>query len=578
MRILRILCALSAVLIINMGGNASTITNNSQWDENDRKSGYYVIESKLAMQRGDAGTHYEMLKRAVELNPANSVAQYYLGICKLVLAQTDTAQTEALMMMKSHIKQHPEDVLESRRYAMYNIKLNRFDEAAETYKRIISQKPNSNEDKYSLAQALSLGKHYSEAIAVYDSLEVTEGIEPQISVQKISIYISLNDTANVLREAHRLYDTAPKSVTNNEILGNVYQHLGMPDSAIVYYDRMDEIDPTNANGALAKVSYYYQRGDSVQMDKEMYRALSNENMPIEQKVQELTRYIRTMYQDGDSSERVINLFNVILEQNPHEAAVRRLYAMYLSTRGDYSGASEQLSYALDIEPTNIEDWLNMIVLQMQDKNYEKALSMSEKALEYHPDNEDVVVNMPVIYSQMKQYDKQFEACERAMAIVDSTDYVRCVSIYNMMGDALYFLGKKDEAYKSYEKGLKLDPENGMIMNNYAYFLACDGRDLEKAEEMSRKTVLKKPEEPTYLDTYAWVLFKKHNLEQAKIYIELAIKNEPEPTSDLLEHYGDILFFMGEPEKALEQWEEALKLSPDNEILKTKVSKKTYVYE
>lgn len=569
---------MAALLVMTTGSAKSAVTDKEQWGENERKAGYYLLEAKLAMQRGDAGTYYEMLKRAAELNPENSAAKYYLGVCKLILAQTDSAQTEALAMMKPHLIEHPEDVSEARRYAMYNIKLNRFDEAVETFRSIIKQLPNSNEDKYSLAQALSMGKRYSEAIEVYDSLEVTEGIVPQISVQKISLYVSLNDTANVLKEAHRLYNSAPNNIGINEVMGNVYQHLSMPDSAIVYFDRMDEIDPDNASAALAKVTYYYLKKDSVQMDREMYRALSNENMPIEQKVEELTRYIRTMYHDGDSSERVLRLFDGILLQHPHEAAVRRLYGSYLALRKDYPGAAEQFSYALDIEPANLEDWMHLMGMYLMDKNYPKALETTQKALEYNPDNEDIILEIPVIYTMMKQYDDVVNACRQALAKVDTTDLVKVASIYNIMGDGLYQSGKKDEAYKSYETGLMYDPDNTMIMNNYAYFLACENKDLDKAEEMSRKTVLKKPDEPTYLDTYAWVLFKKRDLEKAKTYIELALQNDAEPSADLLEHYGDILFFWGNPDKALEQWKAALKLSPDSEVLKKKVNAKSYIYE
>lgn len=554
------------------------VSAQSVWDNDSRKAGYYFLEAWLAMQRGDSGSYYELLKRASELNPDNSAVNYYKGYCKLFLAKSDSAHDEAFALMKSHLLVHPEDVIEARRYAMLNIKLGRFDEASDTYRRILKEFPRYTDDKYALARSLTMGKHFGDAIAVYDSLEVSEGITPQISMQKINLYLSLNDTTNALREARRLYETAPNALSNNDIMGHVYQHVGMLDSAYVYYDRMEKIDPNSADAALAKVAYYYEKKDSVQMDKHMYRALTNENMPIEQKVDELTRYIRTMYQDGDSSQRVVNLFNVILSQHPHEAAVRRLFGAYLSDKKDFNGASEQLSYALDIEPTNIDDWKNLMVVNMLGKNYDKALSAAEKALEYNPADIQLLMYIPLIYTQLKQYGKAVETCEIALHNVDSLDTQMQSDIYGMMGDAYHAAGDTLKAFNIYDKALELYPGNPGVLNNYAFFLACGNKELDKAEKMSSEAVRAEPENVSYLDTYAWVFFKKRNLDLAKLYMEQALKYSQEPSAEMYEHYGDILFFIGDPAKANEQWKKALELDPENKILNEKVKKQTYVYE
>ena len=130
-------------------------------------------------------------------------------------------------------------------------------------------------------------------------------------------------------------------------------------------------------------------------------------------------------------------------------------------------------------------------------------------------------------------------------------------------------------FQLYDEALAIFPGNTSIMNNYAYFLALNNRDLDRAESMAAKAVYANPNNATFIDTYAWVYFKKKNYDMALLYIRSAISNSDAPSSDILEHYGDILFMTGDEEGALKQWEEALKLDSENELLRKKVENKTY---
>jgi Tfp pilus assembly protein PilF len=136
---------------------------------------------------------------------------------------------------------------------------------------------------------------------------------------------------------------------------------------------------------------------------------------------------------------------------------------------------------------------------------------------------------------------------------------------------------KAEAYEAYDSCLQWRPDNIACLNNYAYFLSIDGKHLDKAEEMSRRTIKKEPENPTYLDTYAWVLFRQKRYAEAKIYIEQALKFDTvDVSADVLEHAGDIYANNGEMEKAMEKWKEALKLAPENKVLIRKIKLKKYL--
>src|SRR5690606_23104407 len=86
-----------------------------------------------------------------------------------------------------------------------------------------------------------------------------------------------------------------------------------------------------------------------------------------------------------------------------------------------------------------------------------------------------------------------------------------------------------------------------------------GENLDKALEMTRKSNSLSPDNPTFLDTYAWVLYKSENYEEALQKMERVIELSDNASGEVLEHYGDILLRNNQPEKALEQYERARKL-------------------
>ena len=246
---------------------------------------------------------------------------------------------------------------------------------------------------------------------------------------------------------------------------------------------------------------------------------------------------------------------------------------------DYGGAAEQLGYVLDLEPANAENWKKLMLINLMDENYEEAFKAADKALEYNPDNIELYQYIAPAYYQIEEYDKAIATYAVAMEKADTTDSELMSSLASGLGD-VYFM-KKDtlKAFEQYEKALEYNPGNIMAMNNYAYFLAESGQDLDKAERLSGMSVKYEPENPTYLDTYAWIYFKKGEYSLALTYMKAAIANsDGEQSAELYEHYGDILFMNGFHEEALPNWEKALELNPDSEILQRKGKHKTFFFK
>ena len=136
----------------------------------------------------------------------------------------------------------------------------------------------------------------------------------------------------------------------------------------------------------------------------------------------------------------------------------------------------------------------------------------------------------------------------------------------------------EEAYAAYDSALIYNPNNIGALNNYAYYLSLERKNLDKAEEMSYKTVKAEPQNATYLDTYAWILFEKGNYAQARLYIDQAMKGDEEKSAEVVEHGGDIYYMVGEVEQAVKYWQQALDMGSDSKTLEQKIKLRKYIRE
>ena len=145
-----------------------------------------------------------------------------------------------------------------------------------------------------------------------------------------------------------------------------------------------------------------------------------------------------------------------------------------------------------------------------------------------------------------------------------------------MGDILHEKGREKEAYAAYDSCLQWKPDNIGCLNNYAYYLSEQGKDLQRAEQMSYRTIKAEPQNSTYLDTYAWILFMQERYEESKIYIDQAVQNDSTVSAVILEHAGDIHAKVGEMDKALDFWRKARDNGSDSKVLIRKIKLRKYL--
>ena len=538
------------------------------------KATYVLMEAQRQhfLEHDDA--FYHLIAYAYSLDSTNTSIAFYMGVAKFERTSFEHTDelTAALAQMRKHVEAHPEDKYEARLYAHAAFLVNQYQEGLRVLNIQHQLYPQDDNLLSTMADAYEKTSDYKKALAIYDTLQQWRGQSVELSSAKLKAYQALNDTTGAIHEMRALLASAPTNADYNLAMGKMLFMFGYRDSAMVYYDKAQQYEPDNGLTYLTKAEYYLALGDTLNYDRQTYQALVSTDLDVESKLQILVNYTKTLLSAKDTTHRTDHLFDVLIEQHPLEPQIRVLYSEYLMFINNNEGAAEQIDYALNLDPTNKELWTRLMAYHLYAGNYEKAIEVGDKAIRLNPDNVELYSYLGSSCYSVKQYDKAIEVYDKALAILDSTQVDDRSNLLSGKADVKFAMGDTIAAFALYDQSLDLNPDNPGTLNNYAYFLALSNRDLDKAERMSAKTIVEDAANPTYLDTYAWVFYMRKEYTMAQLYIEMAINNEEQPTSELFEHYGYILLANGDKQKALEQWRKAIELKPDNEQLVKQIEK------
>lgn len=538
------------------------------------KATYVLMEAQRQhfLEHDDA--FYHLIAYAYSLDSTNTSIAFYMGVAKFERTSFEHTDelTAALAQMRKHVEAHPEDKYEARLYAHAAFLVNQYQEGLRVLNIQHQLHPQDDNLLSTMADAYEKTSDYKKALAIYDTLQQWQGQSVELSSAKLKAYQALNDTTGAIHEMRALLASAPTNADYNLAMGKMLFMFGYRDSAMVYYDKAQQYEPDNGLTYLTKAEYYLALGDTLNYDRQTYQALVSTDLDVESKLQILVNYTKTLLSAKDTTHRTDHLFDVLIEQHPLEPQIRVLYSEYLMFIDNNEGAAEQIDYALNLDPTNKELWTRLMAYYLYAGNYEKAIEVGDKAIRLNPDNVELYSYLGSSCYSVKQYDKAIEVYDKALAILDSTQVDDRSNLLSGKADVKFAMGDTIAAFALYDQSLDLNPDNPGTLNNYAYFLALSNRDLDKAERMSAKTIVEDAANPTYLDTYAWVFYMRKEYTMAQLYIEMAINNEEQPTSELFEHYGYILLANGDKQKALEQWRKAIELKPDNEQLVKQIEK------
>jgi len=527
-----------------------------------------LIMAKKEALIGNINGAREMFRRYTTNYPLDPVG--YFELARIEAVQKNFQ--EAISLTKEAVGLDPANIWFTLFLAELNQMVGNLDDAVETYETIVGQYPGNLDYFYQLAALYLQVERYNDAIRIYDKIEENAGISEDISLQKQKIYLYQNNLKGAENELLELISAFPGESKYHSILAEFYMGNGMADKALGIYKRIAAIDPDNAYIHMSMADYYRKNGNKEKAFEELKIGFGNPNLDVDTKINIMLNFYTVNQIYNDLREEASVLSEILIRTHPKDARVFSIYGDLLIQDQKFSEARETFLKAIAIDSSRYTLWEQILRLDLQLGFFQPLVSHSQRAIELFPEQP-----LPYLFSglgkmQLKQNAEALIPLSAGVKlIVDNDDLA--AQFYMYQGDALHALNRNQEAFTAYERSLQADGDNAFVLNNYAYYLSLENRELDKAEKMAKKAVTLEPENASFLDTYGWALYKQGKFEEARQWIMKALQNKEETSAEVLEHYGDVLFKLGDPDQALDYWKQALRKGDGSEWLEKKIMEK-----
>ena len=544
--------------------------------EQQRKYDYFFLEAMRMKGKNEYDAAFGLLQHCLDINPTASSALYEISQYYMFLRQMPQGQ----VALEQAVAFAPDNYWYSQGLVSLYQQQNELDKAAALLEKMVTRFPSKQEPLFSLLDIYSRQEKYNDVISTLNRLEKRLGKNEQLSMEKFRIYLQMKDDKKAFQEIESLVQEYPMDMRYQVILGDVYLQNGKKQEAYDAYQKVLAVEPDNPMALFSMASYYEQTGQKELYQQQLDTLLLNKKVTSDTKISVMRQVIAENEQSSaKDSTQVIALFDRMMKQDMDDPQIPMLYSQYLLSKNMEQEAVPVLEQVVDLDPTNKAARLMLVSAAVKKEDYKQIIKVCEPGIEATPDALELYYYLAIAYHQAEQGDSVLSVCNRALEHITPDTRKEVVSdFYSIMGDIYHTKKQMTEAYAAYDSALVYNPSNIGALNNYAYYLSVERRDLDKAEEMSYKTVKAEPNNSTYLDTYAWILFEKGNYAEARIYIDNAMKNDGEKSDVIVEHCGDIYFMTGDVESALKYWKKALEMGSESKTLKQKIEKKKYIAE
>lgn len=541
------------------------------------------LEAVCQRQKGNIDAAFDLLRHCVDLDSTRSEAYYYLAQYYTALKQKDKAI--AYFQKASVLEPDNDTYLET--LANVYVSQRQYKEATDVLQRLYDKNPEREEVLGMLVQLYEQQGDYDNAIKALTRLETIEGKSERLSYAKSNLYTQKGDKLAAIAEMKTLADQYPNDNNYRCLYANTLYVNGQKKKAINIYEKVLRQEPDNRNAQLAMLAYYGDRKDSVKIQEYVERILMNKNATTDDRIGLMRQVIGDSEQQGGDSTKVLRLFHRMLSMPQTDADVAIFCAAYMNMKKmPNDSISRVLERVLEISPDHAAARLQLVSYAWQAEDRDRVIALCQDARQYNPDEMAFYYYQGIAYYQKKQLDNALDAFQNGIGVITQESNPEIVSdFYAVMGDIYHQKGIEDKAFAAYDSCLQWKDDNIGCLNNYAYYLSVKNIRLDDAEKMSLRTIKAEPDNPTYLDTYAWILFQQHRYEEAVTYIDRTLKNDADSSSVMLEHAGDIYYKAGHQDKALEFWQKALERfdneasdAGNKELLIRKIKLKKYLSE
>ena len=546
---------------------------------------YFYLEAEKCRLAEDYSSAMDLYRHCLDINPHAPEALYNMGLLYLYL-RSDSIGT-------AYIRQACERDANNPYYleTLAALYLNKRDAelAIPVLEKMASLQSRRSDILSQLVSLYSTVGDTDKAIGALNRIELLEGPSPQVSIEKFQLYKEKEQLDSAFMQLQALCDDAPHDMNLRIVVGSQYMQAGDTLRALEIYDEVRRQEPTNTNLQLATMDYYRDCGKDDRYNQMRDSLLYHPDSPSQLRVLLLKSYIADVQRDSTYAPQLCAAFDTLLARPQQDTEVLIMKAAYqVFSKQPREALCQTMRQVLEVDPGN-ETALRELLQYYAEQNDDKGVEdISRRGLNYHPEEIAYAYYLGMALAEQKKLTDAAEVLQQGLRVRTEDVHPHLVSnVFGVLGDIYYQQQREQEAFAAYDSALVYKDDNIMCLNNYAYYLSLKGEQLDRAEEMSYRTIRQEPDNITYLDTYAWILFMKGDYTHARSYMDKVVnpdRSDEELLDDetlmgnLIEHAGDIYAHLDEPETALRLWKLAKQKNDDTctPQLRKKIKRKKYI--
>ena len=537
-------------MLFSLNGFAQQMDSEYEGKPDKKKNAIYFSNGLQSKYREDTEGAIRNFEQALRFMPDDAASMFELSEQYSNAGRIE----EAFNMIQKAVKLEPENKWYQIRLGLFYRNLDQYDKFINLYEDLTKKYPDDPDMLSELIDAYLVTEKYDKAVEKMDLLEQQIGANEFITEQRLNVYKRQGNNKKVISELEKLIEHNPENVRYYGMLAQVYAETGKDKEALKTYERMKEINPNDPYIHISLLEFYEKGGEMDKAFDELLAVIRNKSLDLTTKANIYDYWMQKNNQSKQINEQVKQCGDAFIETHPDNKLGYLVLGSYYMVNENAQKSKELHQKALAIDSTDFRSWQNLIISESRLNENEAVRDHAVAALKYYP-------MQPVFYWYAGVANAVLENNDDAITYLEkgrryTSDKLQMANFDAFLGDIYHQQGEEEKAFDAYDRTLRNDPDNVLVLNNYAYYLSLRGERLEEALQMAVRANELVPDNVYYLDTYAWVLYKLGRYKDAEKQMKKCLGLDKNPSGANLEHYGDILFKLGKESEAKEYWNKA----------------------
>jgi tetratricopeptide (TPR) repeat protein len=512
----------------------------------------------------------DLFNQVLQADPANDAAMYELAGLK----QSQKNDADARQLLERAVTVNPNNEWYWLALANSYEKTNDLAKLENVFNELIRISPDKPEYYFDKANAYFLQGRLDDALAVYKKIESITGITDDIVAQRQKIYLKQNKVDLAASELENMITANPGQVKYYLLLAEIYNSNHLNDKALEILQKAAKLAPNNGMVHLALADIYRDKKDNDACFNELKLAFAIPDLDIDQKLRILMGYY-PKFPEANAKASALELSRILVSTHPADAKAYAAYGDMQMQSGNMKDARTAFQKSVQLNEQTYSVQEQLVRMDLSDNDADAALKDGQNALSLFPNQAWMNYLVGVAYLQKKNYPKAISYIKNATSL-ELQDKDLLSQCFSTLGDCYHQQQDDAKSDEAYEKSLSYNADNAYTLNNYAYYLSVRGINLDKAAEMSKKSNDLQAGTASFEDTYAWILFKQKKYADARVWIEKALADDKSHSAVQQEHYGDIMFYLGNTDAAVVNWKKAKEMGEQSPTMDRKINERKYI--